>query len=481
MNERHDPSDCRSILRDAKRGNPLAHLESRVNRLGQSVYVAQALAGIGKRKDVDLDRRYEWIDRIAEALEEEEREWRRAETIAIIAKDASKWPSEDARSHFEDMLVELASCLNEPKALQMAVEGLAGRVRPELRGLLLDLAIGEEDVKVLKPVLKGLVQCADVMDIGMVAEAIAEGETDFAVRGLFFLHCICRRARHRIEPSALSLSLSKCEEASMEAVRGICALLEHRQDVQEAAASLCANIEDERDARIAITIAGRADRAKLSELGHELLSRAAPVVAELDDERLTKAHDKASARMGGKPIRESQEVHTPKSVPMAAVNGHNIALVATYEGAIATPHLRALARAAGAAAGFGVDITLIDWPMADIATLGTRAAKETRMAGGEALLPLLDAGRLHTGSLEEALAGEFGTPIATTHQPQGGNANLSELSTDGPLCLLMGMGRKGLPGAATSGCEHHFELTGVGASLETAVALGAIAQRLALL
>jgi len=41
------------------------------------------------------------------------------------------------------------------------------------------------------------------------------------------------------------------------------------------------------------------------------------------------------------------------------------------------------------------------------------------------------------------------------------------------------LGRNGLPKKMLEKCEHQFELTGVGASLETAVAMGAIAQCLA--
>ena len=49
-------------------------------------------------------------------------------------------------------------------------------------------------------------------------------------------------------------------------------------------------------------------------------------------------------------------------------------------------------------------------------------------------------------------------------------------SFEGSLCVMIGLGRNGLPGSVLEACDDQFELTGIGASLETAVAMGAIAQ-----
>ena len=81
--------------------------------------------------------------------------------------------------------------------------------------------------------------------------------------------------------------------------------------------------------------------------------------------------------------------------------------------------------------------------------------------------------------IRDSLSGIAGVPIATTHQPRGGSVDLARF--EGDLCMLIGLGRQGLPKRILESCENQFELTGVGASLETAVAMGAIAQRLAIL
>ena len=157
--------------------------------------------------------------------------------------------------------------------------------------------------------------------------------------------------------------------------------------------------------------------------------------------------------------------------------GHTLALVGTYDGSIGTPHLRALARAAGIAWGFGLDIALIDWPTDDIEQLCEQAQKDSGTAGVAHLPSLLAAQRIQLSTAENALSGSHGHPIATTHQPRGGSVNLNDF--DGKICMFIGLGRQGLPKKLLENCQNQFELTGVGASLETAVAMGAIAQRLA--
>jgi hypothetical protein len=59
----------------------------------------------------------------------------------------------------------------------------------------------------------------------------------------------------------------------------------------------------------------------------------------------------------------------------------------------------------------------------------------------------------------------------------GGSVDLTTFGEN--LCLFIGLGRQGLPKSLLDNCPDQFELTGIGASLETAVAMGAIAQRLA--
>jgi len=218
-----------------------------------------------------------------------------------------------------------------------------------------------------------------------------------------------------------------------------------------------------------------------------LLETASQNVEELDAHiaiRIKKNLAKAFERLGDSERAEKlTPVHSPSVPSIRQSNrdseriGHTMALVGTYDGSIGTPHLRALARASGIAWGFGLDIALIDWPTDDLESLCERAQKESGTAGVNHLPSLLESNRIQLLSIDDALRGVAGHPIATTHQPRGGSVDLT--TYDGGICMFIGLGRHGLPENLLNNCSDQFELTGIGASLETAVAMGAIAQRLA--
>jgi hypothetical protein len=77
-------------------------------------------------------------------------------------------------------------------------------------------------------------------------------------------------------------------------------------------------------------------------------------------------------------------------------------------------------------------------------------------------------------------------PVATTSRPAKEKATsienaLEQARATHPLerlCLVMGLGKKGLPGSLLDKVDHHVELTGSGIPLETATAMGIIAREL---
>ena len=274
------------------------------------------------------------------------------------------------------------------------------------------------------------------------------------------------------------------ESAEFETVRTLCSHLTQQNDVLILSQALEGS--DEEAIRFAVTLAGRADRSGDSELAVALLEKAAANVANLDERTASKIKKNISKGFDRLGLTERASEFAPIQTPQILTErttkrggnslGHTMALVGTYDGSIGTPHLRALARAAGIAWGFGLDIALIDWPTNDIEQLCEQAQKESGTAGVTHLPSLLADNRIRLSTAEDALSGIHGHPIATTHQPKGGSVNLNDF--DGGLCMFIGLGRHGLPKKLLEKCPDQFELTGIGASLETAVAMGAIAQRL---
>ncbi|MEC8073603.1 MAG: DUF531 family protein, partial [Candidatus Thermoplasmatota archaeon] len=67
-----------------------------------------------------------------------------------------------------------------------------------------------------------------------------------------------------------------------------------------------------------------------------------------------------------------------------------------------------------------------------------------------------------------------GTIIATTENPDSSKPSLP----DGRLCMVMGLGPKGLPVSFVKNSRYHFELTTKKIGFETGTAMGAISAHL---
>jgi hypothetical protein len=75
--------------------------------------------------------------------------------------------------------------------------------------------------------------------------------------------------------------------------------------------------------------------------------------------------------------------------------------------------------------------------------------------------------------------------VATTPHPEpakaadlAGALARARAAGTGRLCVLMGLGKRGLPASLLRAVASHVELTGQGVSLETATAMGVVAERL---
>jgi hypothetical protein len=487
MENRHDPSACRRILREAKETGLSRDLLDRAEALDVGTYRAEALCGLCATPEMEEDDRAEWVAEITAAMLEEERGWRLAECIGILVKSVAHWPKGRGRRDMVSNLVSLVGGLPEGDARADALRAIARRVPVPALPELLMLAVENVglEAKAAKPVIKAIVERGDDVMVASTADSFAAASPDLAVRMYDILHVNLARSKRTLNPTPLERALPLLDRADFETVRTLCNHAESISDVKDLLGIVGGT--EEASIRWMSTLAGRADRIGDPELARELLERCAEALPSLDppvSRKIAKNLAKGFERLGDEAraasLAPAPMVHTSarRQVPGEVRHtGHCIGLVDTYEGAIGTAHLRALARLAGVAHGFGLDIALIGWPAQDLAELCERAEKESGTAGVNHLMGLLAEDRILGISVEDALEGAAGHPIATTHQPAGGSVDLS--TYDASLCLLMGLGRQGLPKRVLEGCADQFELTGIGASLETAVAMGAIAQRLA--
>jgi len=176
--------------------------------------------------------------------------------------------------------------------------------------------------------------------------------------------------------------------------------------------------------------------------------------------------------------------------PIPKEGMHVLALYNTYQGGLSPVHLRAVARAAPLCYAYDLDLALLNFPAGDLDGLISGVTRETNIGkSGRYLRELAAVGRIMLkgpGDIDLHGPGSLGLMVATTANPddtkQKGLEKLLKEAEKGKggqrLCLIMGLGKKGLPLSLLKEAKYHLELTGNNVSLETCTVMGIIAERL---
>jgi len=152
---------------------------------------------------------------------------------------------------------------------------------------------------------------------------------------------------------------------------------------------------------------------------------------------------------------------------------------------LAEAHRRALARAAPIALAYEANLATLGFPFdrdqrtpVDVARWLSTTTSIGK--GGELLVELAEAGRFGVFEmLRKGFPPQLGTVVATTSRPDGPRRvdakwAASELARGRSLCMLFGLGPKGLPKDVIGFSKHHLDVTRKGIALETCTALGAV-------
>lgn len=152
---------------------------------------------------------------------------------------------------------------------------------------------------------------------------------------------------------------------------------------------------------------------------------------------------------------------------------------------LAEAHRRALARAAPVALAYDANLATLGFPFdRELATpveVAMWLSTTTSIGrGGELLIELAQRGRFQTFELpRKGLPPQLGTVVATTSRPDEARRidpewAAGELAQGRSLCMLFGLGPKGLPRDVIDLSRHHLDVTRRGVALETCTALGAV-------
>jgi hypothetical protein len=152
---------------------------------------------------------------------------------------------------------------------------------------------------------------------------------------------------------------------------------------------------------------------------------------------------------------------------------------------LAEAHRRALARAAPVALAYDANLAVLGFPFdKDLRTpmdVAEWLSTTTSIGkGGELLIDLAQSGRFGVfDMLKKGFPPQLGTVVATTSHPEPARRvdpewAAGELASGRSLCLLFGLGPKGLPGKVIGFSKYHLDVTRRGVALETCTAMGAV-------
>ncbi|HJO27937.1 MAG: DUF531 family protein [Candidatus Poseidoniia archaeon] len=463
----HMPSAYRTLIRGSRQGAPLEGLVEQAHAL-EPYYRAQALLELSSRNDVAQRQAQSLVRDALSTAERVEQEWRHAELVGELAKGLADWRSaRDRPPAMRALMVHLQTLHGE--ALVTVLKEVAPRLPAQLQHGLLELALANtgQEVASAKPVLRAWV--SDLQPAAVMAN-LSQLPRQQAVRLLGYLHLQLRRKKRTVSPTPLEQALTLGPGA--EGLRYLASVAE--QDELNLLTDASRERPPDEAARLLGTLAGTVHRLGNRTLAQEWLVEGSKLAGEINDDTTRQKVLETLAR-GQERLSSKAAKATPAVVAELPTSAgkHALGLWNGYRGGLKGPHLRALARAGALCAGFGFELALVDFPEMDLPILARRVAQESHADGGSWFAALVAEKRVRQFS---GVPGKWvGTLVATTPQPAKPEP---PDSFEGRLCLLMGVGPQGLPGKLLKASKFHLELTGHSVELETATAMGVIAERL---
>ncbi len=467
----HNPSLMRKVRRNLKNGENSKSLLSIANTITDPYYLSLSLYSIGFSFSVQNQQSEKILASAQSEISKVKQDWRRIELLGEIAKLSGKISNHTLKEdtfrvllakalaekdeHIKDFFVS-SSKLFPPKLLDELLSH-SGSVK------------GYEFVSSKAVVRSWLAKKSPESLVPLLSEI----KGNLGTKLLGYCHLQLHKSKIDVRPTALEIALKRkiVGEELMYLVR-ISSTKSDFQNIYEQISTL----ESEKALPVFLALSARADRKNLKFESERFLDESKLRLEDLQDSQVkSKFANKIkviSDRLKG---LKSQNISVPKepTPPLSEKSKHTLALYNTYGGKWNHPHFKAVFKASNLCAAFDLKLALIDFPEIKPERLIFEIKKEMRLPDEGYISSLFNRKRIRffDEDVDESWAG---TKIATTANPQKEKLDFP----NGEICMVMGLGPKGLPKIYLKKSKYHFELTGSNIAFETGTAMGAIAGRL---
>ncbi len=513
--KRNEAARYRALVREAKRakGRHPEKLMEDARRLRDPYFVSLALIDLSASPRIEIKKAVAAAKEAVKTAKRVESGWRQAELLGIISKKTGSWRDTEGEKYHKMLFDKiLDSVVSMPAGLGLsdAIKGGSPRLGCVRHGALLEKAGSNKgfELEDSKAVIREWAKhCAggrpDIEDIVGLLSKVESKATSSRLLG--YLHLQCKKLKiptGAVNPLQVGVdaALDAPAEERLDALQYL-AKQSSTKDEMEAVAGGVGELRDPANgARLLGTLGGRADRVGMMDMALEFFSQGLRISSKIknpkEKARVRVNLTRGLERCGGAKEEKSKkkEINGVKvSLKEKEESSDMLALYDTYEGGLKPVHARAVARAAPLCVAFELDLALMGFPVDNLEELVKMVARDTNVGkGGKYLKELANDGRVVLVPCAKSKPPEnweeLGLPVATTSHPrEDKKLNIEKalqlansLHPLGRVCLIMGLGKRGLPQSLLDAAPYHLELTGSGVELETATAMGVIAAQMAL-
>ena len=463
----HNPSVARRISREIKRGESPESLLPLAKSINDPYYRSLSLVSIAssissKKSKKIFESAFREVNNVKE-------EWRRIELLGKIAKNLKIMSDGNQKNRMFEKVLVLSSKGKEEATKDFVVKYSKNYPDELLETLLYHtINLKQYSFESSKAVIRIWVKRKPVDSL--LAQLLVI-KSNLRTRLLGYLHFQLSKCKIQIKPTALETALQA--NNSEEMLRYLVRICSSPSDL-----GLVASSVSDQSPAIMLALTARADRKGWAKEARAYASQAQETIDHLPTSnekegllsKLKITLDRLDAPLPEKPIIPLEDSG------MVSKGKHTLGLLNTYGGKWNHPHFKAIHKAANLCSAFDLDLALIDFPKIESGELINEVKKEMRLPNEGYLSSLFSNQRVRffDKDVDESWAG---SKVATTANP---DANKLELP-DGRLCMIMGLGPKGLPKSFLKASDYHFELTGSNIAFETGTAMGSIAGHLHLM
>ena len=471
MAKSHNPSMMRKIRRELKEGKDPDFLLSKSKSITDSYYLSLALFLIIPHLDSKSKSCKTATALASNEIDKVQQPWRRIELLGSISKLLKSLPQNQTREKSYSIILEKLSSEKKSKVKDFLINYSKNFPENFLDDLLLISSnLESSEFETGKAIIR---HWANIRANISLVESLQNFSLEPKTKLLGYLHLQIAKSHKNSDSSILlkALEFADTHELFTYLVR-VCSSVSDIEVFEEH----IVNFTTDEKIAILLSLTSRADRKNFKEKAKELYSKAEEHYNQLTDpENQIKFRRKLDITLTRlEDIEISNPIKKVKELEKISDKGnHTLALYNTYGGNWNHPHFKSIFKASNLCAAFDLDLALINFPEISSEKLVKEIRKEMRLPNEGYTKLLLDNNRVQffDNKIDENWSGSV---VATTASPDFSKSSLPS----GRLCMVMGLGPKGLPKSFVSNANYHFELTGSNVAFETGTAMGAISAHL---